>query len=236
MTFFNTIILLGVIQGTISFVLLWRINKSVTAYRLLAIMILLISMACLNIFLLELDIHIESLFWRFLLIILPLTIIMPLGPLLYYYIRSLSNSSFKLSRKDYRHFYPIILDLLPYLIYLISYLLMFSGFSKPDSISDSDLFVEVYDKYVDIPRWLSISIYLWVVFRMIRRLEDQKESTKWAKQMSFWFLGFQITWFLFLILYYISLHYIFHLYISLRLNIFHSIIYIKYFTCIFHCN
>lgn len=201
MTFFNTIILLGVLQGTISFVLLWKANKNVTSNRLLAVLILLISLACFNIFLLELDIQIENLFWKFLLIILPLTIIMPLGPLVYYYIQSLGNPSFKLSQKEFRHFYPIILDLFPYLVYLISYLLLFSGFFNPDSIAVADHFVEVYDKYVDVPRWLSISIYLWFVFRMMQRIGVQNKSMKWAKQMFLGLLSFQITWFLFLILY-----------------------------------
>lgn len=200
MTFFNTLILLGSLQGLISFILLWKVDKNRQSNRLMATLILLISLACLNIFLLEQDLKVESVFIRFLVIILPLTVIMPIGPLLYFYIRSLTESSFELKRKDQIHFYPVLLDLIPYLTYLICYLMFFAN-----SISDQQLiavnqFVEAYDKYVDIPRWISISVYLWLVIKLIRN-HPANESVRWGRQLTLIFLVFQVMWFLFLIFY-----------------------------------
>lgn len=200
MTFFNTIILLGSIQGTISFILLWRMKKQSLSNKFLSVLIALIALACLNIFLLELNIEVEQIFWRFLLIFLPLTIIMPLGPLMYFYVLSLTNPSLKLLRKDYIHFYPAVLDFFPSLVYLISYLLIFLGLIEKNEILSIGSFVDSYDKYVDIPRWISISFYLVLTFKVIAN-QPQNHLVKWGKQMAWGFLGFQAFWLIFLILY-----------------------------------
>ncbi len=200
MTFFNTIILLGTIQGIISFALLLKAKNSGLSNRVLATLILLISLACLNIFLLELDIRVENDFLRFLLIIAPLTVIMPFGPLVYFYIFSLSNSPYQLTRKDYRHFYPIVLDLLPYIIYFVSYLLLFSGVITDSDILSIGPFVDGYDKYVDVPRWFSISIYLLMTHRLISKNKSD-ERMSWGTQMVKGVLTFQVIWFIFLVLY-----------------------------------
>ena len=200
MNFFNTIILLGSIQGIISFVLLWRTGKNRLPNRLMAILILLISLACLNIFLLEHDLIIKSEVLRFLLIILPLTIIMPIGPLMYFYIKALRNQTFELRRKDVAHFLPVLLDLIPYLAYFICYLMLFSNAISDQHMLVVNQFTEAYDKYVDIPRWMSISIYLVLAIRMIRE-QSINDSIKWVRQLILIFLTFQVIWFLFLILY-----------------------------------
>lgn len=166
----------------------------------MATLILLISLACVNIFLLEQDLKVESTFVTFLAVILPLTVIMPIGPLLYFYIRSLTENTFALKRKHLIHFYPVLLDLIPYLTYLICYLMLFADFITDRQLNQVNQFVEEYDKYVDIPRWVSISVYLWFGIRLIRN-HPANESVQWGRQLTLISLVFQVIWFLFLIFY-----------------------------------
>src|SRR6185369_13295086 len=66
------------------------------------------------------------------------------------------------------------------------------------------LFIDDYNVYADTPRWLSLTIYVWLSFRMIRAAGQNtgnEVTTKWLRQFIIVFLVFQAIWLLYLIPY-----------------------------------
>jgi hypothetical protein len=119
MNFLDVIILLGAIQGFIISCLLYFKKEKLYANKLLAALLFLLSLACLNLYLLNLQITKDSTFWSIFSLIVPMVIIMPIGPLIYFYIQSLQTVSFKLNRSHRVHLYSVIIDLLPSLIGIV---------------------------------------------------------------------------------------------------------------------
>src|ERR1700743_599733 len=118
-TFLDTIILLGALQGLIVAALLrssaaQKPEESVSR-RLLAAFIFLIAMCCLDIYLEHRDWWVSSPIGSLASALLPLIVAMPLGPLAYFYVRSLEEPGFRLTKAERRHFYPVVIDLLPHI-------------------------------------------------------------------------------------------------------------------------
>ena len=61
-----------------------------------------------------------------------------------------------------------------------------------------DMFIDQYNVYSDIPRWLSISIYLWAANKY---LKSQLHPIPWLKQFVKIFTVFQVIWLCYLIPY-----------------------------------
>ncbi len=164
-TFLDTVILLGALQGFIVAALLRssarkRPEEGVSR-RLLATFILLIALCCL-------DVYLEHQAWwngstvgSLLSALLPLIMAMPLGPLAYFYIRSLEEPEFRLTRADRRHFYPVVIDLLPHAAVLVIVILALLGFfRKTHGVQGFGVVYDDYNQYADIPRWISFTVYL----------------------------------------------------------------------------
>lgn len=117
--FFNSIILLGTLQGFIVYCLLFYSKKSKLPDRLLAKLIFLMSLASLNLYLNEIGITNLNGLTSTLSALIPMVIVMPMGPLVYFYIRSSLDPEFKMTKKCRRHFLPIIIDLVPSLTVII---------------------------------------------------------------------------------------------------------------------
>ena len=201
--FLNIIILLGTIQGIITTILLFRIKANQKANKLLAWIILLISLACLNLFLLETLENTSTLF-DLLEAIIPLVIIMPIGPLIYFYVKKILNSDFKIDTSNRKHFYSIILDFVPNLAVIIYIIFGFFGLINNNSNFDLGNFISVYNQYVDIPRWISLVVYLTFTYKLIsKHKSDIKNEAfkKWAKNFTIGFIAFSIIWFFHLVPY-----------------------------------
>ncbi len=201
--FLNTIILLGAIQGLITSILLRRVKTNKSANKLLSWIILLVSLACLNIYILEV-VKITSQFWLFLEAIIPLVIIMPVGPLAYFYVKAILNPEFKLGKTNRPHFYTIVLDIVPNIAIIVFILGGFFGFIKSPRNIDIGGFIDLYNRYVDIPRWLSLSLYLWITFKLISTHKNDKKNEiliKWAKRFTLGFSVFSLIWLLHLVPY-----------------------------------
>lgn len=125
---------------------------------------------------------------------MPLLIFMPVGPLLWLYIRNSLNGE-KLGRKDFIHFTPVVFDLIPYVMALVYYV----GLTSNKGL----LFrwIDFYNVYVDVLRWISLTIYLSMCWRIcIKSLQREKMIT-YAKQLLVVFSAFQLVWLGFLIPY-----------------------------------
>jgi AraC-like DNA-binding protein len=168
---FRSLILLGAIQGFIvSFLLRSSARRDPfggRSKRLLAVLILLMALACLNLYLFETPGLLDTPIGNMLSALIPLVIVMPLGPLVYSYVRSCLEPEFRLSR---RHFYSVAIDLAPHAASLIYIILLIVGVLSPRKSYGFGTFLDYYDQYADIPRWLSLTIYLLVTSRYIARV------------------------------------------------------------------
>ncbi|WP_350288047.1 helix-turn-helix domain-containing protein [uncultured Croceitalea sp.] len=191
-SFLNTLLLVGTIQGLITSIVLFNLKSHKSADTILSALIFLISLACLNIYLLE-TIEEASMLWNIIEAIVPLVIIMPIGPLVYFYVKStLGYPDFKLEKKDRVHFYSTLLDLIPYVaaaIYITGGLL---GIFSHKSNAQWANFIQTYQVYVDIPRWLSLTIYIYLTFKIISLHEKNKRAKKVLKRAKRFTIGFSI--------------------------------------------
>src|SRR6056297_54192 len=194
--FLNILILLGTFQGVITATLLYRLKPRGQANTILALFTLLISLACLNIYFL---LAVKSLnpFLRVFGEIIPLIILMPIGPLVYFYVKALLYPEFKLSKKNRPHFYSIIIDLIPYLASTILLLGNYFDFVTINYNEQWKIFVDTYFIYSDIPRWISLAIYLWLTYKMLNNYEASKKeynTFRWAKRFTSGMSLFTLIW------------------------------------------
>lgn len=203
--FFNTIILLGAIQGFIISSLLFFSKKNTLSNRLLSVLILLIALASFNLYASYLN-WFGSPLLQFISNFIPLVVVMPFGPLLYFYIRSSLDKDFKLTKKLRFHFYPVIIDLVPQLIAFIYVLGLLTGIFKNNPQPWGNA-IDTYNVYADIPRWMSVSFYVWLsakylsTFKQSNNVNGQLNRFKWLQQFIRVFAVFQVIWFAFLIPY-----------------------------------
>ena len=196
---FRTIILLGAIQGFIVSSLLFFSKKTGPSNRLLATLIFLIALACINLCATEGNWYGTSLILQLLSAIVPMVIIMPAGPLIYFYVQSSLNPAFVLTPKQRLHFYPVIIDLVPQLIALVVIAGVLTGLLKGNQ-PGAGRFIDTYNVYADIPRWISVTFYLWL---SVRYMASRKDSARvgWLRQFIRVFLAFQALWLVYLVPY-----------------------------------
>jgi AraC-like DNA-binding protein len=200
--FLDTIVLLGILQGFILSALLFSSRKKKPANRFLAALIALITLACLNIYLLDATWLDSNIVLHILAGALPLVVIMPIGPLIWCYVQATTDPIFRLTRKQYRHFYPVVLDLFPYLLILIADIGSLTGMVSKGQRSWVSSFIDQWQVYADIPRWLSLTAYLWLTHQYLRQqTAEQPQTSHWLQQFVTIFLVFQAIWFVYLVPY-----------------------------------
>ncbi len=201
--FLNIIILLGALQGFIISALLF-FTKGTYANRILAALILILSMACLNTYLMEIGARYTNSFWAIIEVYVPFIVAMPIGPLIFFYTKANLNSIFRINNADTIHFFPLILDLIPNIAFVFFTIGLSMGFLTEDDRATWRYFADEYNTYVDIPRWISVSIYTVLAkieFDRAALIEENKKILKWQKQFVYAFAIFQIIWLLHLIPY-----------------------------------
>ncbi|MHA4811468.1 helix-turn-helix domain-containing protein [Flavitalea flava] len=206
-TILRTVILLGAVQGVIIAILLFFSKKSRRSNRLLGILLFLIAIASLKLYGTQTGLA-DTFLFRIIDAFFPMIIIMPVGPLLYFYVKSFLIPDFRLTRKDRFHFYPVIIDLVPQLTAIV-FIIGVVAHIFPNHPQPWGLFIDTYNVYSDIPRWISISGYLWMAAREIKNQPltgddpggQKTDSRKWLRQFIRMFLIFQGIWLIYLIPY-----------------------------------
>ena len=204
---FSTIILLGALQGFIVSSLLFVIKKNRKSNRVLAFLILVITLASFNLYGNYAD-WFGSPILRFLAQIIPLVMPMAIGPLIYLYVQSILEPEFKITKKQRRHFYPLLIDFIPSItvfIYGIGLLLKLVN-NNPAPWGN---FIDTFNVYADIPRWMSITIYVWLSAKYLSAyklkhngaLNGHSVNFKWLSQFIRVFMVFQAIWLVYLIPY-----------------------------------
>jgi AraC-like DNA-binding protein len=205
--FFNILILLGTLQGFIISGLLFFTKPKKVPYRLLAGFIILISLSCFNIYGSAND-WFGSPLLRVVFYFIPLVVVMPLGPLLYFYVQASLNPEFKVTKKERPHFYSIIIDLVPSLTTIV----FFIGVNTKllaNNPAPWGLFLDTYNVYADIPRWLSLAIYSRISYKCLKQYKTTHTSglnilsvnLKWLQQLVIAMGVFVAVWLVYLIPY-----------------------------------
>jgi len=198
---FSTLMLLGALQGFIMSGLLFFARKRPARDRLLAILILLIALACLNLHIFESSWINELPLLRFLLNFVPLVVVMPLGPLLYFYVKSSLDPTFRVTTARRPHFYSVIIDIVPQLI-AVTYVGGVLGGILKNHPQPWGIAIDTYNVYADIPRWLSMTIYVYLSYRYLSVAQVNNEKhLRWIRQFLKVFLVFQLIWFIYLVPY-----------------------------------
>jgi AraC-like DNA-binding protein len=206
-SFLNSIILLGSIQGFLIGVLLYVSSKEKPSGKLLAWLLLILALACLKIYLNNIGLastQVGSLIDAF----VPFMIIMPVGPLIYFYCKTELSSSFKIQRKDRLHFYPVVIDLFHHASAVVFLIVLLLGWANPQK-NNFGVWFDTYNVYADIPRWISLCVYLLLSFRLVNsavmkaRLQNEvtPSSLSWLKEFLWVFLVFAFLWLTYLIPY-----------------------------------
>lgn len=206
--FFNTIVLLGAIQGFIISTLLFRSKVQKLSACLLGVLLFLIALASLNIFLNTQPWFVNKTFYQVFHALVPWVMILPIGPLLYFYVRSSLEPELKLSSTDRRHFYPVVLEIVPQVLVLVFLIAVAFGFPKTTGPAIGD-FIDNYNVYADIPRWVSLSCYILFSYKLLNNpatkvpmaTNGNLSEYKWLRQYIRLFMCFQVIWLLHLVPY-----------------------------------
>lgn len=208
--FLNTLVLLGALQGFIVCGLLWASARQRpaerTSRRLLALLVFLIALACLDVYLIHFAFWNSTMIGGILEAVLPLIIVMPMGPLIYFYVRAYEEPEFRVGRREKRHFYPVVVDLFPHVAAVLFIIGLIFGLIPKDAFRFG-VFQDYYNQYSDIPRWISLTIYLCLATRYMRRRRaaggpaTDVAAGVWPRAMLRVFWAFDIFWLLFLIPY-----------------------------------
>lgn len=156
--------------------------------------------------------------------LIPLAFIlrMALGPLIYFYTRSLVYGDKKLTSKDPLHFLPILLDMQPQIIYLlyITGILSIPLVQNFYFLPSTQTFLFRQSVLSNIPSFLSLVIYSGVSYNMARKaIADPGLSfykladLKWLKNLLHLVFALIVIWLFTILLTYVSgwNHYILYL-------------------------
>jgi AraC-like DNA-binding protein len=203
----RTIILIGMVQGFVVSCILFAGKKNKQSNRLLGAIILLISLASFNLYASYANWFGSDLL-RFIGDLIPLVVVMPLGPLIYFYVQSMLDPDFRVNRKQRRHFYPVIIDIVPQLTAIVFVIGVITRLIRNQPAPWGN-FIDTYNVYADIPRWISVSIYVWLSLNYLASIKAKYNGSlnglsvnfKWASQLTRVFGIFQCIWLLYLIPY-----------------------------------
>jgi AraC-like DNA-binding protein len=207
----KSLILLGALQGFIVCALLRfsarRHPEGAQSKRLLAALIFFLALACLNLYIYELPMMQDTPIGNLLSAIIPLVIIMPVGPLIYFYIRSCLEPEFRMSRKYRPHFYSVVIDLFQHAAAVLFIIGLITGLLLRGKNYHFGDFIDYYDQYADIPRWLSLVVYLWISARYLAKARVtatgalRTEALAWPRTVLRVLIAFSLLWLVFLIPY-----------------------------------
>jgi AraC-like DNA-binding protein len=200
---FSTIILFGALQGLIITALLFFSQINRKPNRILALLILLITLASLQLYG-NYSNWLGSYWLRDISQVIPMVFVMPIGPLIWLYVQALLDPEFNITDKHRRHFYPVLVDLVPSLtviIYIFGTAIHLID-KKPGAWAH---FLDNYNVYADIPRWVAVSWYVWLSAKYLslhkNGINTNEKNVKWLQQFNRVFMVFQGIWFLYLVPY-----------------------------------
>ena len=198
--FLQTIILLGVVQGFIVSNLLFFSRRLRRPNRLLAALIFLLTLASFCLYGSYIG-WFGSKWLNFLSNLIPMIVVMPVGPLLYLYVRAFLDPEFKPGKRAWLQFLPVIIDLGSTLIAWVFVLGVWTGLLKNEPRPWADA-IDTYNVYCDIPRWVSLVVYVTLTLRYLQGQKQKRPAGfRWLQQITLGFAAFAGIWLVYLVPY-----------------------------------
>ncbi|MBX2876868.1 MAG: helix-turn-helix domain-containing protein [Saprospiraceae bacterium] len=183
----DALLLLGLVQGgVVIYATLRRQSTNVPAYRFFGFILLTLTLSTLGAFRTYLlNDYLHAIQSRLLFQFFPYFLFLLLGPALYFYHRSLLNPGFKLRNRDKLHFLPLLLELAPFLIAMLGALVYTLNWMSLDQALDLVNNLGALELYLLIPRIVSISIYVWLSWRLLQASRPKTPETifRWLKML-----------------------------------------------------
>jgi len=198
-TFLHNILLLGILQGFIICFLLFFTGPKHTDASILAKILLFFTLVCLNQYLYDSEWMQQNPYLNTGFYLVPLMVIMPIGPLIYQYIKTQQEPTYVPNKKERLWSLLIVIDMVPYVaawIFLTGVLLNL----LKNNPGPWGLFIDRWQQFADIPRWLSLTGGLFFSWRYIIK-KNAPKNEKWAISFLKVFTIFLVLWLLQLILY-----------------------------------
>jgi AraC-like DNA-binding protein len=203
--FLRTIILLGALQALVLSILLYfsagrraSTGRNSLPNRLLAALLILLALCSFKLYGTEQG-WFNYPYMGIVEAFIP-TIVMPIGPLIFFYTKSFLDPNFRLRKKDRRHFYLVFIDLVPQLTALIFIIGVLTGQLR-NSPGAWGRFIDDYNVYSDIPRWISITVYISLAGKYLDTQKGSLVKFSWLRQFIRVFQVFQGLWLLYLVPY-----------------------------------
>lgn len=188
LSFTDALLLLGVVQGgVVIFATFRRRSPNLLALRLFGLIIITLALSTLGAFRTYLlNDYLYSVQARLLFQFFPYFTFLLLGPAIYFYCKSLLNPAFRLQSKDRLHFLPVVLELAPFLLALVAALsYTFRTISLDQALRLTDHLGST-EFYMLIPRVVSISVYLWLSWKLLA--DHRSKTTAAVKRWLYRFL------------------------------------------------
>lgn len=200
--FFQTIILLGSIQGFIVSGLLFYSPGNRLANRLLSAFIFLLASASFGLYA-SYSNWFGSPWLAFLSNFVPFITGMLFGPLMYFYMRAFLEPDFTIGRKQRLQFLPAIIDLGVPLTAIIFVIGVWTNTVK-NNPAPWGIFIDTYNVYSDIPRGISMAVYVWLSFKYLRTYKATNKPAlgfAWLQHFAWLMAGFTGIFLLYLVPY-----------------------------------
>ena len=182
----DLLILFLALQGLVMTGLLFYSSRRISSNRWLAAFMLVIISTTL-----VMEFNTLDLAWKYPLIIPFIPILrMAVGPLTYFYTRSLIHGDKRLNRRDYLHFLPVLMDTQPQLLGLLylSGILGIPGVTRVYSSAPVQQFLFSGNVLYNLPALCSLLIYTGLNYNLIRKALQNTEPSgyklrdlKWLK-------------------------------------------------------
>ncbi|BAV08341.1 AraC-type DNA-binding protein [Filimonas lacunae] len=198
--YLDILVFAGSIQGIITGILLRYAKPRRLSNRLLAVTVWLIALPGIHLCAHHVHFFDGSLATDWMHALVPWVAIMALGPLIYFYIRSVHEPAFVFKREYWRHFLPAGLDLVPKIVeilFLVNLVPVAWMHGREQLIG----FLDTYNKYADLPRWLSLAYYIYLSGKYIRQVAPDSSAATWTKHFVVAMQLFVLVWFVYLVPY-----------------------------------
>lgn len=200
----DLILLLGTVQGFILAGLLWFSQSGHRlSNRLLGALLFLLALMSF-----AMSVPLVHPWMSTALDLFPWIMVMPLGPLMYFYTQSVLDTTFRLRRAERFHFYAIVLDWGKPIIGWTFVIGWVSGLILGTDGPAWGRAMQEYDTYADIPRWLSLTTYLILTRRKLAQFDQSAQLTgavqrkrRWLRQFTNGFIALQLIWLSFMLTY-----------------------------------
>lgn len=184
LSFSIAFLILGFIQGVfLVFVAFYHKAMKHMSHKLLGVFIIILTLATLGTFANhELEDFSNPLWLRLVINYFPYHFVVVAGPAAYLHSKCVLNPNHTLKKRDLLHFVPLVLELVPFLGFLM---LMIGAVFGMLEIPEDGVFesLRFYQRSMEIPRIISLMIYMYLTWKLFnsRKKERGKEANEWVK-------------------------------------------------------